>query len=101
VRSPEQKPNGLPGIVLCYSQQQEATKKEWKADPKMQISANNKMKTREQLKAKRNRLLEEYFKEPMNTRLAIEIRLIDDRVAEITEMMVQQRKSGIEQISAV
>lgn len=101
MRSPEQKPKGRPGIVLCYSQQQEATKYEWKADSNMQTSANNKVKIREQLKAKRNRLLEEYFKDPMNTRLAIEIRLIDDRVADITEILVQQRKSGIEQTSAV
>ncbi len=67
----------------------------------MQITANDKMKIREQLKAKRNRLLEEYFKNPMNTRLAIEIRLIDDRVAEITEHLVQHRKSGLDQISAL
>ena len=43
------------------------------------------MTTRERLKAKRNRLLKEFFKNPVNTRLAIKIRLIDDQVAEITE----------------
>jgi hypothetical protein len=62
----------------------------------MQTTAIDNVKIREKLKAKRNRLLEEYFKNPMNTRLAIEIRSIDDRVAEITEHLVQQRKSGLD-----
>jgi hypothetical protein len=33
---------------------------------------------------------------PMNTGLAIEIRLIDDRVAEIVEHLVQQTKSRLD-----
>jgi len=38
-------------------------------------------------------LLETYFKNPMQTRLAIEIKLIDDRVAELTEHLDEKRKS--------
>jgi hypothetical protein len=66
----------------------------------MEATAIDQVKIRAKLKDKRNRLLEKYFKNPMNTPLAIEIRLIDDRVAEITEHLVQQRKSGLDQISA-
>jgi hypothetical protein len=53
--------------------------------PTMQEATNDEMAIRERLKAKRNRLLKEFFENPVNTRLAIKIRLIDDRVAEITE----------------
>jgi hypothetical protein len=49
---------------------------------------------REQLRGKRERLFEEYSKNPMNTRLAIEIKLIDDQVAELTAQLVQQTKTG-------
>jgi hypothetical protein len=59
----------------------------------MQKAVNDEMEIREQLKAKRNRLFNRYFKNPMNTSLAIEIRLIDDRVAEILERLVQQTTS--------
>ncbi len=59
----------------------------------MQKPAVDEKKTRDQLKAKRNQLLDEYTRQPMNTRLAIEIRLIDDQVATLTERLVEQRKS--------
>jgi hypothetical protein len=36
---------------------------------------------REGLKAKRKMLFEEYLKSPLNTRLALEIKLIDDDIA--------------------
>jgi hypothetical protein len=62
----------------------------------MQKPTTDEKKTRDQLKAKRNLLLEEYSRQPMNTRLAIEIRLIDDQVAALTERLVQQRKSSLE-----
>ena len=39
---------------------------------------------RDQLKTKRNQLFDEYCKNPQNTRLAIEIRLIDDQIAVLT-----------------
>ena len=58
----------------------------------MKTSAIDQNAVRDQLKAKRNRLFEEYSKNPMNTRLALEIRLIDDLVANLTEHLVQQTK---------
>jgi len=61
----------------------------------MQEATNDEMAIRERLKARRNRLLKEFFKNPVNTRLAIKIRLIDDRVAEITEHQ-QTRQSSAE-----
>ena len=39
---------------------------------------------REQLKDKRNQLFEKYSQNPMNTGLAIEIKLIDDQIADLT-----------------
>jgi hypothetical protein len=48
----------------------------------------------EQLKDKRDQLFAKYSKNPMNTRLAIEIKLIDDQVADLTAYLVQQTKSG-------
>ncbi len=62
----------------------------------MKTSAIDQNAVRDQLKAKRNRLYEEYSKNPMNTRLALEIRLIDDLIANITEHLVQQTKSELE-----
>ncbi len=61
----------------------------------MQKTANDEQKMREHLKTRRNLLLEEYFHNPTNTQLAIEIKLIDDQVAELTEQLVYQRKSGL------
>jgi hypothetical protein len=49
--------------------------------------------TRKHLKSKRDLLFEEYSKNPMNSRLAIEIKLIDDQIAELTEHQSQRRKS--------
>ena len=51
---------------------------------------------REDLKAKRNLLFEEFSKNPLHTSLAIEIRSIDDHIAEITERLVQHRKKEAE-----
>ena len=62
----------------------------------MQKPITDKRKTRDQLKTKRNLLLEEYSKNPMNTRLAIEIKLLDDQIAEVSEQLVQQRKAGLD-----
>jgi Spy/CpxP family protein refolding chaperone len=57
----------------------------------MQTPTIDKKKIRDQLKAKRNLLFEEFSKNPMKARLAIENRLIDDQIAELTEHLVQQR----------
>jgi hypothetical protein len=52
-------------------------------------------RVRDQLKSKRNLLLKEYFRNPTNTHLAIEIKLIDDQIAELTEHLVQQKNSPL------
>jgi hypothetical protein len=39
-------------------------------------------KKREELKAKRDRLFDQYLKNPSNTSLALEIKTIDDQIAE-------------------
>jgi hypothetical protein len=49
---------------------------------------------RRQLKSKRDLLFEEYSKNPMKSRLAIEIKPIDDQIAELTERHSQPKKSG-------
>jgi len=59
----------------------------------MQKPATSEKRVRDELKAKRNLLLREYSKNPLKTCFAIEIRLIDDQIAELTEHLVQQRKS--------
>jgi hypothetical protein len=47
----------------------------------LDIAADEK-KRREALKTKRNTLFAHYLKNPWDTRLALEIKLIDDQVAE-------------------
>ena len=59
----------------------------------MQKPAIDKKKVRDQLKQERNLLVETYLKNPMQIRLAIEIKFIDDRVAELTEHLDRQKKS--------
>jgi hypothetical protein len=59
----------------------------------MQKSATDNKKLRGELKSIRDVLLEKYSKNPAETRLAIEIRRIDDQIAELTAHLVQQRKS--------
>jgi capsid portal protein len=39
-------------------------------------------KKRDDLKTERNQLFERYLKHPMDTRLALEIKLLDDQLAE-------------------
>jgi hypothetical protein len=59
----------------------------------VQKPAIDKKKVRDQLKHERNRLEETYSKNPMQTRLAIEIKFIDDRIAELTEHLDRQKKA--------
>jgi hypothetical protein len=59
----------------------------------VQKPAIDKKKVRDQLKQERNLLVETYLKNPMQIRLAIEIKFIDDRVAELTEHLDRQKKS--------
>lgn len=46
----------------------------------------------EQLKAKRDMLYNQFLSNPLNTPLAIEIKLIDDRIAELTMHLANGRK---------
>jgi hypothetical protein len=46
---------------------------------------------REGLKAKRDMLFAEYLKSPTNTKLAVEIKMIDDDIARSVERMELQR----------
>ncbi|HTQ58967.1 MAG TPA: hypothetical protein VMI32_02005 [Candidatus Solibacter sp.] len=43
------------------------------------------------MKAKRDRLFENYLRDSSNTQLAIEIKLIDDQVAESVERSAEKR----------
>lgn len=47
---------------------------------------------RERLQKRRNRLLNEFCKLPSNTQLAIEIKIIDDQIAKLTEDLRERRK---------
>jgi len=60
----------------------------------MEEPTADKNAIREQLRDKRNQLFDKYSKNPMNSRLAIEIKLIDDQVADLTAYLTQQIKSG-------
>jgi hypothetical protein len=64
----------------------------WWGYPAMQKPAADKNAIRE-LKAKRNLLFNQYCKSPQNTRLAIEIRLIDDQIADLTQLDRQATKA--------
>jgi hypothetical protein len=46
---------------------------------------------RDQLKAKLNSLHLEYRKDPSNTRLALEIKLIDDLIASLSKYLVTEK----------
>jgi hypothetical protein len=58
----------------------------------MQKPATDKNAIRD-LKAKRNLLFNQYCRNPQNTRLAIEIRLIDDQIADLTHLGQQATKA--------
>lgn len=47
----------------------------------------------DQLKTKRNLLFNEFLRNPLNTSLAIEIKSIDDRIAELMGRLLQEEKS--------
>jgi hypothetical protein len=51
-------------------------------------------KKRDDLKAKRNSLFEEYVKRPHDFRLASEIKPIDDEIAVCSEKMEQKKRSA-------
>lgn len=47
---------------------------------------------REELKAKRNLLFQRFLKNPLDTRLALKIKTIDDQVAECTQQMERMKE---------
>jgi DNA-directed RNA polymerase subunit L len=55
-------------------------------------NATDEKRKREELKTKRDLLFERYLKHPMDTRLALEIKTIDDQLAEPAKQM--KRKTG-------
>lgn len=57
----------------------------------MQDPLINEQTLRDRLMVRRKRLLENFFKNPANTPLAIEIRSIDDQVAVLTELLAARR----------
>jgi hypothetical protein len=50
-------------------------------------------KKRDDLKAKRNALFEKYARHPEEFHLALEIKKIDDEIAECTQHVEQERRS--------
>jgi hypothetical protein len=59
----------------------------------MLVTAGVWKKKREDLKIKRNSLFDEYSKHPHDLHLALEIKTIDDEIAECTHKMEQERRS--------
>jgi hypothetical protein len=57
----------------------------------LEIAVDRKRK-HEELKARRNLLFAQFLKNPLDTRLALEIKFIDDQVAECAEQMQQRRE---------
>ncbi len=56
----------------------------------MSETANNEKRNREELKAKRNLLFNLFLKNPMQTRLAVEIKVLDDQLAVWAQRMSQK-----------
>lgn len=52
---------------------------------------------RDQLKTKRNVLFNEFLRNPLNTSIAIEIKLIDDQIADLIGRLMQEQKSELNQ----
>jgi hypothetical protein len=62
---------------------------------RMQATPFNTMRKREELKAQRNLLLERFLKNPLETGLAVKIKIIDDQVAAYAEQMEQERNAEL------
>ena len=59
----------------------------------MQATPFNAIRICEELKARRNLLFERFLRNPLETALALEIKIIDDQVAAYAEEMEQKRKA--------
>lgn len=56
-------------------------------------------KTRpEELKSERNLLFKRFLQNPQDTHLALEIKIIDDKVAACAEQMEQERNGGLSSV---
>jgi len=53
------------------------------------------MRKREELKAQRNLLFERFLRNPLDTGLALKIKIIDDQVAACAEQMEHERKAEL------
>ena len=60
-------------------------------DPRIDVET-----IRGHLRAERNHLFKTFVGNPSNTRLAIEIKLIDDQIAELAESILAERDSELE-----
>jgi hypothetical protein len=58
----------------------------------MQATPNNPIRKRQELTAKRNLLFKRFSENPMDTRLALKIKSIDDQVAKCSELMRKNRR---------
>ena len=61
----------------------------------MQETSINAMRKREELKAQRNLLFERFLRNPLETGLALKIKIIDDQVAAYAEQMEQEREAEL------
>ena len=59
----------------------------------MQATLFNTMWKREELKVRRKLLFEQFLRNPLDTGLALKIKIIDDEVAACAEQMEQERKA--------
>lgn len=56
----------------------------------MQATETNTLENREELKNKRNVLFKLFLKNPMYTGLAVEIKALDDQLADYTELLARK-----------
>jgi hypothetical protein len=61
----------------------------------MQETPFNAMRKREQLKGQRNLLFERFLRNPVDTSLALKIKIIDDQVAACDEQMEREREAEL------
>ena len=61
----------------------------------MQATPFNTIMKREELKAQRNLLFERFLRNPLDTSLALKIKIMDDQVAAFAEQMEQERKEEL------
>ena len=59
-------------------------------------TVSNEKRKREELKVKRNLLFEQFLRNPTEIRLALQIRSIDNKIAESSEKMQRSEKGGTE-----